>query len=77
MKNSMRVFAIALIMFMFIYATRVEAGGLLPTPSCDKDQSKTYRGTCKKNLCKLTCQQEKYVGGKCEGIFRRCICQKC
>ncbi|KAI3458833.1 hypothetical protein Pfo_015496 [Paulownia fortunei] len=39
--------------------------------------SKLFRGPCiiERN-CLTTCEQEGFEDGKCEGIFRECICFK-
>ncbi|KAL3636162.1 hypothetical protein CASFOL_020709 [Castilleja foliolosa] len=66
MNNSMRVFAIALIMFMLVYATGMVAEA--KTKLCDAAQSNKYKGQCHGKNCSSTCKSETYTGpGKNNG----------
>ncbi|KMT05877.1 hypothetical protein BVRB_7g165350 [Beta vulgaris subsp. vulgaris] len=80
MRQSMKPFAVILLMLLLAFAT--EDGPRVAEAlfgRCKKVPSRTYKGPCARDAnCRSVCISEGYNGGDCHGFRRRCMCtDKC
>ncbi|PIN14865.1 hypothetical protein CDL12_12515 [Handroanthus impetiginosus] len=63
-------------MFFFLLFVSMDATIHVEAKLCSSP-SKLFRGLCIiESNCLTTCEKEGFDDGKCEGLFRQCICFK-